>query len=499
MIGHASLLEALAPLADFHRRRGLKVAVVDVEDIYNEFNDGIVSPFAIRDFIRHASEHRAAPAPRYVLLVGDASWNVRGDASRRNLVPSMQVQAHDELAASDNGFVAIRGDDGRPELAIGRIPAADAAELAAVVDKLLAYAQGEPVGAQGEPDGAWRRQVAMVSDASVDFQAISNDLAADIAGRGLTVNTVYPDAAADTARQDQQDLLQAFDGGQLLVHFLGHGGRFVWRTGPLDYKDSSDLFSVVEIERLKNRDRLPLVLSMTCSSGPFDHPEAGSIAEAFLMLPHGGAVGVLAASWRVPASQSFSALLLGELLQPGQSMGEAILRAKQKEPSRALVESYNFFGDPALELRLPGEGLEQHVGGQGPGGEEAGGQAPDVEVQTAKSGAANSQTSNHPATNYPSVKPNVITWGTASENDSFGYDVYRGRAEDGPFAAVNAEVIPGAGTTDTPSRYEFVDDSIEPDTTYWYYVESISLTGERKRITPIYPSKPKSAQEVNSR
>ena len=499
MIAHGSLLEALAPLADFHRQRGLNVTVVDVEDIYNEFNHGIVSPWAIRDFIRDATEHRAAPAPRYVLVVGDASWDVRGEGSRRNLVPSLQVQAHDELAASDNGFVDIRGDDGRPDLAIGRIPAANPAELAAVVTKLLAYAQGDPAA-------SWRTQVALISDASADFQAISNELAADFSGRGLTVKTVYPDAAADTARQDQEQLNQAFDAGQLLVHFLGHGGRFVWRTGPLDYKNSSDLFSIADLERLDNSDRLPLVLSMTCSSGPFDHPEAGSIAEAFLMLPNGGAMGVLAASWRVPASQSFSDLLVGELLKPGQSIGEAILKAKQQEPNPALLESYNFLGDPALELTLPGEG-QQIRGNERGVGEQTSEPRPQVAEHPANQQPVAAQQGIQPqviqsraarpevAQTTANVKPNLISWGTASELDSFGYEVFRGVAEDGPFAAINADVIPGGGTTDIPRRYEFTDDTIEPDTTYWYYIESISLKGERKRITPIYPSKPKPVEQ----
>jgi hypothetical protein len=91
------------------------------------------------------------------------------------------------------------------------------------------------------------------------------------------------------------------------------------------------------------------------------------------------------------------------------------------------------------------------------------------------------------------VKPNVIRWATASEKDNFGYDVYRGLAEEGPFERINEEAIPGAGTTDIPQRYEFTDSSIEAETVYWYYVESISLNGDRKRMTPVYPSKPRPA------
>ena len=93
------------------------------------------------------------------------------------------------------------------------------------------------------------------------------------------------------------------------------------------------------------------------------------------------------------------------------------------------------------------------------------------------------------------LKPNMIRWGTASEHENFGFDVFRGLSEQGPFEKVTLEPIPGAGTTDLPQRYEFQDADIEADRVYWYYVESISLSGERVRITPIYPSKPKSRNQ----
>ncbi len=94
-----------------------------------------------------------------------------------------------------------------------------------------------------------------------------------------------------------------------------------------------------------------------------------------------------------------------------------------------------------------------------------------------------------------SVEPNVIRWSTASEKDNFGYEIYRGPTEDGPFESINAEPLQGAGTTDIPQKYTFTDDSIKAGTVYWYYVESISMDGTRKRLTPIYPSKPKFESE----
>lgn len=86
---------------------------------------------------------------------------------------------------------------------------------------------------------------------------------------------------------------------------------------------------------------------------------------------------------------------------------------------------------------------------------------------------------------------NTVRWSTASEQDNFGYDVYRGDAEEGPFTKLNPEPIAGAGTTDTSHSYEFRDDTIDPCSSYWYYVESISTSGQHEKFTPTFQAKAK--------
>lgn len=86
---------------------------------------------------------------------------------------------------------------------------------------------------------------------------------------------------------------------------------------------------------------------------------------------------------------------------------------------------------------------------------------------------------------------NTVRWTTASEVESFGFDIYRSASEDGPFERVTSEPIPGAGTTDEPQSYVWVDDTIEPRKSYYYYVESISMSGVRQRFTPIAKTAPK--------
>ncbi len=86
---------------------------------------------------------------------------------------------------------------------------------------------------------------------------------------------------------------------------------------------------------------------------------------------------------------------------------------------------------------------------------------------------------------------NAIRWKTSSEVNNFGYDIFRGSTEDGPFEKLTEKPLAGAGTTDLQQSYEFLDYEIEPGTVYYYYVESISMDGEREKFTPVFPSKPK--------
>jgi hypothetical protein len=93
----------------------------------------------------------------------------------------------------------------------------------------------------------------------------------------------------------------------------------------------------------------------------------------------------------------------------------------------------------------------------------------------------------------PELK-NTIRWATASEVNNFGYDVYRGDSENGPFSRVTPSPILGAGTSDETQRYEFVDRDIQPGRDYFYYVESISIHGEREKFTPVRKVPAKKAQ-----
>lgn len=81
---------------------------------------------------------------------------------------------------------------------------------------------------------------------------------------------------------------------------------------------------------------------------------------------------------------------------------------------------------------------------------------------------------------------NTAHWTTASEENNFGYDVYRGNVEKGPFVKLTKQPILGNGTTPETHKYEFADDTIDPCKDYWYYVESIDTNGTREKFTPVF-------------
>jgi hypothetical protein len=381
IVAHPKLIDAIKPLAAFHEQRGLKVAILDVDDVYDQFNDGIAHPRAIRNLVDRAWHEWPSPQPRFLLLVGDASFDIRHDTyndlnyakwtdqellypnhfgavpgstyanppnklADRDLIPTWQFPSPEGQSASDNWFGTVDGDDWHPVVAVGRFPVVEPAEVTAIVTKTIDYLSKPQLG-------AWRRDVMFITDEVDSFKKASNEIATALGKDGFLADKVYASPKESDNLAHQNAIRQGIDDGRLIVHFIGHGGRYIWRTGPPDLRKNHDLFTLDDVGSLTNENRLPMVLSMTCYSAPFDNPTEDSIGEKFLREPAKGAIAVFAASWRNAPSPAFSKSIIDELLQPGATIGEAIVRAKKHSNDRTLVEMYNLLGDPAVVLERP--------------------------------------------------------------------------------------------------------------------------------------------------
>jgi hypothetical protein len=133
VISHRNFLGQLEPLQVQRQSQGLQVAMVDVEDVFDEFSRGHKTPYAIRDFLRYAVAEWT-PAPRFVLLVGDASLdpkNYLGLGDFDFLLTKLIDTALMETASDD--WIADFDEDGLAELAVGRLPVRAAEEAERLV------------------------------------------------------------------------------------------------------------------------------------------------------------------------------------------------------------------------------------------------------------------------------------------------------------------------------------------------------------------------------
>lgn len=391
IVAHPSLLDAVKPLAQYHRAHGLRVETLDVDDVYDQFNGGIAHPRAIRDLVAWGTAHWRVK-PRYLLLVGDASTEIHHDdrngrlsgasylmtpdpptaqilhgdgfggmdsfayapsdntVPTRNLIPTWQYPTAEGQAASDNGFVDLKPGDFHPTLAVGRFPVVTPAQVSAIVDKTLAYMTNPA-------PGPWRRDVTFISTSEVaSFKGASDKLAQSLDREGFATTSLYTnfnDRSKEHYEQARTALRNDLDAGNLLVHFLGHGGSYIWRVGPM-----GDLFSLADVGKLTNAGRYPMVLAMTCFSAPFDNPTDDSIGEKFLREADKGAVAVFAASWKNSPNPTYSKHLIDQLLTPGRTIGDAIVATKATIADHDFVEMYNLLGDPALILARPKDKLQ---------------------------------------------------------------------------------------------------------------------------------------------
>lgn len=76
----------------------------------------------------------------------------------------------------------------------------------------------------------------------------------------------------------------------------------------------------------------------------------------------------------------------------------------------------------------------------------------------------------------------VITWSTESELDNAGFNILRSLSRVGEFTRINAQLIPGAGTTGEKNTYTWTDTSARPNVVYYYQIEDVSLDGDHRTL-----------------
>ncbi|MGQ9768289.1 MAG: C25 family cysteine peptidase [Anaerolineae bacterium] len=362
-IVHCDLWDAVQPLLDHRAAQGLRVAKVDVQDIYDEISYGFVGPEAIRTFLSYAYANwkEGEAPPRYVLLVGGGHYDFRGVSGTTlpNLIPPYLIHIDPWIGetAADNRYVSVDSpDDYLPDMAIGRIPARHAADLTAVVDKILAYE--DPAQA---PDGDWQNKAVFVADNYADsagnFHALSDKVRTNWLAPNYDTSRIYYrlDASLDTADEMRAAIKQAYNDRAVYLQWFGHASRFRW--------GSVSMFNVFDPPNLAPNTQLPLTAHYSCWTGYFVNLGNNwqSLAEQLVIQPGRGSIADFAPSGLHIGSALLDlnrGLALALFRDRIREVGDATTQAKlyyfaNSTSWHDVIDTQILFGDPALPLRVP--------------------------------------------------------------------------------------------------------------------------------------------------
>lgn len=81
----------------------------------------------------------------------------------------------------------------------------------------------------------------------------------------------------------------------------------------------------------------------------------------------------------------------------------------------------------------------------------------------------------------------IMRWRTGSEIEVSGYNVMRAETPDSAFAAVNVNLIPATGSLGQSATYEYRDRGLQEGRTYYYYLEEVLETGQRRALSQVNP------------
>ena len=363
-------------LADYHAELdGLSSAVVDVEEIYNEFGTGHPDPTAIRDFVRMVYL-RGEGRLRYLTLFGRASADYRDIMGYgQNFVPTYESDDSSfyELDFCTDDYFGLMDasegadSDGRVDIGIGRISVSTVEEAETALRKIRHYND------QAAVHGLWKTDMLMFADDEETIYVNNSEIYCnmfDTLVPAMTPRKLYTGAypTVNTASGTEipganADLMELIEKGALLMMFTGHGG--------VRGLTSEKVFANAEINRLSNYDRMPFVYTATCEFTKYDNPLVVSAGEQMFLNPNGGSVAMFTTCRPTYGPQNhrqsqafvkacFSRdeeglpLRFGDIIRLSKSDP---INYNNSNPMRNINIRYLFLGDPALRMPMAYEDI----------------------------------------------------------------------------------------------------------------------------------------------
>lgn len=329
---------------------------VNVENLYDQFAYGIHRhPLSIRNFVQFAKARWRNP--RYLFLIGKGiTFNEIRSSSQLSsklnyfYVPTLGAPGADNLmTAANNSQVPI--------LPIGRLAAAQPAEIALYLEKLQQY---ENIDLSNDADRAWRKQVIHLGGGgNPGEQAVIRRYLTDMEnilsnnGLGARVDALYKTSLDPIQRVSSAYLNGIINKGAAIITTFGHAGTDVFD------------FSLDDPSTYENDNRYHIMVSLSCYNGNYhfvpDGYSAKSASENFIFQKRKGAIAFLATTGfgEINTLGEFQKEYYRQLGDPrsfGKSIGEVLKTSLAKYDNfggtswRSHVQQFSLHGDPALVI-----------------------------------------------------------------------------------------------------------------------------------------------------
>lgn len=370
IITNKAMKQYALQLAEIHKQyQGMKVLVLEQDEIFNEFSSGTPTAIAYRRAAKMFFD-RNASAFKYLLLYGAGSYDNRGLIYNNDgLLLTYQCESETEVNdkslvyCADSYFGMLNDSFNQTnihftnmDIAVSRIPANRADHAENTNQKVLEYLQNPPTNI------SQNRALLMCDDGDSNSHMEQSEALADTIQKYAPYSTItkvynslYPwtnnDAVAARAA-----IVQALTNGQHYLCYTGHGkadtfcGENIWHNR---YTEET------------NYNIYPITFFATCDALSFDRQDSG-ISETMLYKATGGSIAVVAASRTVykDYNQYLSTAFAQHIFEAkeGDCIGDAYRKAHNTSTLSATTIGdsflginnlcFNMIGDPALPLNI---------------------------------------------------------------------------------------------------------------------------------------------------
>ena len=360
LITHPEFIQkSIEYLSFINSNFNVNTKLINVFDIYDQFNYGFFSPEPIKDFLHSAFLNWQNPKPKYVFLVGDATYDYYGNKTKYfsapkqiNYVPSFGEPVSDTWFTIWDTTGAVI-----PQMYISRLPINSNEEYDKYFNILKDYVS-KPFSdfnkkyllfSSGENNNSFELSTLKAANDYVETSIVKP------APTGGIVRHLYKmtNPIRNFGPYTNEEVDKYIGEGGLFISYIGHSGTQIWDNG------------ITSPTQLKNiNGNHSLISDWGCSTGKFAEPDVKAFSELFIAGPDGDAISYSGNSSLGFTSTAtlFPKIFYSKILTEGvTSLAEAHTLAKinliqqygDNSVNKIFVLCNTLFGDPIVSLKVP--------------------------------------------------------------------------------------------------------------------------------------------------